>query len=135
VTRPVKRRLDRRYALVQKTTASQRKVRTRVKALERTVTSLADRVAALEDLVGRFDAVIDRHEQALETYREQLSGVLALSRVGAAFVSDEDPHELRKKLFAASRVAGESARAIETLLQAEVLLWQAIDAQSGERPR
>lgn len=51
---------------------------------------------------------------------------------GDRFVANENPDELRKLLFTAHRLANESARAIESLLQADVLLRRDIDALTND---
>jgi hypothetical protein len=59
------------------------------------------------------------------------------TRSAVEFVAEESPHELRKRLFDAHRLACEGALAIEQLLQQEVLIKQEIDESknvSAEMP-
>jgi hypothetical protein len=100
-----------------------------------------------QSLSNRAKAVLDRryvrHKQlneiadAVNMLREQLdqlqSQVQALaSRTGQGdlFVGSEDPNEMRRALFNAVRLADECSRAIEQLLQSDILLRRDLDAVS-----
>ena len=62
---------------------------------------------------------------AVESAVEQLIG---RTRSAVDFVAQESPHDLRKGLFEAHRLAREGTLAIELVLQQEVLLRRDIDA-------
>jgi len=118
----IKTALDRRYALADETS-----------------TEVADLTAQLDEIATRLDAMTSRLDRHLESEikrrdRASVDEVKAMAAIaeraslGASFVATEDPHELRKKLFDAHRLANESARAIELLLQSELLLRRDIDS-------
>lgn len=71
----------------------------------------------------------DRRYALAEDVIELRSAVESIPK-GFRFVGNEDPDQLRIKLFEAHRLAVEASRAIETILQEEIRLWQAIDAMS-----
>ena len=94
-------------------------------------TELRERIVALEtELTGRvvdLDADVEQLKVKSIEIRDEAAK-------GSAFVAHEEPHALRKKLFESHRLAREGAEAIESLLQAELLLWQATDAISTTPP-
>ena len=74
-------------------------------------------------------ADVARLEQTLERQQAEIQRLRASTDcAGARFVGDENPHELRRRLFEARRLAVESATAIERLLQQEIMLWAALDS-------
>ena len=75
----------------------------------------------------RVKAALDRRYLTRDEGARLIGGATSEAQRAAAFVADLDPHELRKKLFEAHRLAIESARAIELILQTEVMMWREID--------
>ncbi|WKZ81685.1 MAG: hypothetical protein QY307_06160 [Acidimicrobiia bacterium] len=101
---------------------------------ERTKATLDRRYATLEqaeELLSALRAEVDDARADLESLRAEvgslMAGIEGLARKGSDFIAAENPHEMRKKLFEAHRLAVESGRAIELILQTEVLMWQEID--------
>jgi ribosome-binding factor A len=104
------------------------------------LSELVDRVSRIEELAGDQDATIaamrSTHDhvdaalrgidEALRSIRSSIAALEAETAPAVTFVADEPPHELRKRLFEAHRLARESGRAIELLLQQEVLLKRSL---------
>lgn len=113
MTRPLAERvrlvLDRRYVRLE--SGLYPAVQDELADVRRALTSLSDRLELLEAAVTKGE------KQAAK---------------GANFVSAEDPHELRKRIFTAYRLANESAQAIERLLQADIILRRDLDALSSD---
>lgn len=73
--------------------------------------------------------------------RDEIPGIIASANIkgdtsddpARAFIGDDDPDELRKRLYEAHRIAVEAAQAVETVLQQELLIWQAIDSIDPRR--
>ncbi len=102
----------------------------RVAESELAVTGLSERVAALEKDLRTHLVTLDT---GIERLKDQTAEIRTEAAKGSALVAHEEPHALRKKLFESHRLALEGAEAIESLLQAELLLWQAIDAVDASR--
>lgn len=92
----------------------------------------ADASVRTADLSGRLEALTreltelterqERTDAVLATLTETLRRLEASTGPAVAFVGHEDPHELRKRLYEAHRLAREGAFAIEQLLQEELLI-------------
>jgi len=90
-------------------------------------------------VAARLEPVVTRVGEALalarEATRQAAQAAEAVERlraeVEATRAMDERLRATTAKANEAHRLAMESARAIERLLQAEVQLWQAIDAKPG----
>lgn len=101
---------------------------------ERTKATLDRRYATLEQarmLLSEMRAEVEGARAEMQSLRGEIGRLLAglegMARKGSEFMASENPHEMRKKLFEAHRLAVESGRAIELILQTEVLMWQEID--------
>ncbi|MGB7860949.1 MAG: hypothetical protein WBM90_10670 [Acidimicrobiia bacterium] len=70
---------------------------------------------------------------SLEERLDRLEDLYSEVRVGADFIHHEDPHDLRKRLFTAHRLANECAIAIEMLLQADILHQRDLDELAASR--
>lgn len=150
ITGPVKRRLDRRYlsrddatlavagiherlAEVRQNLRDQRTDQSSTSAAANRRLSTLD--SQLADVSSLLQTSVQRISDLDRELKERIDGVGSEAAIGAAFVGREEPHALRKKLFDAHRLARESAEAIESLLQAELELWQAVDSVDAERSR
>ena len=150
ITGPVKRRLDRRYLSRDEAALAIAGIHERLvdvrqnlrdqRSDQRTALTTANlRLSSIESQLSDVSSLLQTSVQRISDLdrelRERIDGVGSQAAIGAAFVGREEPHELRKKLFDAHRLARESAEAIESLLQAELELWQAVDGVDAERSR
>jgi hypothetical protein len=100
--------------------------------------TFADRLkAVLDRRYIRRDEIdlveISALRKKVETLEQDIASCmerLEMATAGGDFVSGEDPHELRKRLFAAYRLANECAISVERLLQADLILRRDLDAIS-----
>ena len=147
---PFKARLDRRYptrleweamvatihgglADLQRTERSLRDLRGELQGLQLTLQAALEAMdRKIADLTGQVGARRTEVDSAISNLGSEVAAARSVAEMGSAFVAHEEPHALRKKLFEAHRLARESAEAIESLLQAELMLWQAIDAANAE---
>lgn len=83
-----------------------------------------DDLVVLKEEVEQCSLALAELQAALERIAP---GSTPGSDPGTAFVSGEDPHELRKRLFSAHRLANECAQSIDTLLQSEIILKRDLD--------
>lgn len=104
--------LDRRYVQLDQMQSHLVKIRESQQSLTETLDSLAQRIESLEKTMSSVQTE------------------LIQAKAGSDFVASENPHELRKKLFAAHRLANECATSIERLLQADLLIRRDLDAMS-----
>ena len=148
VSGPVKRRLDRRYLSRDDATLIVAGIHERLAEVRQGLRNQRSehhaaliatnrRCSAMEPELAEVSALLRASVQRISDLDRELKarieGVGSEAAIGAAFVGPEEPHELRKKLFDAHRLARESAEAIESLLQAELELWQAVDKVDAER--
>jgi hypothetical protein len=88
--------------------------------------------AMLDRRYARNDQIVELAVRLLEgrvtQLEDQIRGLVARVSAGDAFVGSGDPHEMRKTLFNASRMADECSRAIEHLLQADIILRRDLDS-------
>lgn len=112
VTGRLKAVLDRRYVRLDQLESHLLIVRESQESLSNALSSLGRRLEALEESMSSVQTGLARAE------------------AGSDFVGLENPHELRKKLFAADRLARECATSIERLLQADLLIRRDLDAIS-----
>jgi hypothetical protein len=90
--------------------------------------AMLDRRYARSEQLGEVaDAIrsLDERVSRLQTEIRALTGQVG---PGDLFVGRGDPHEMRKQLSTASRLADECSRAIEQLLQTNILLRRDLDA-------
>lgn len=75
------------------------------------------------------DAVMMLREQ-VDKLQSQVQALASRTGQGDLFIGSEDPNDMRRALFNAVRLADECSRAIEQLLQADILLRRDLDASS-----
>lgn len=125
--------LDRRYAL----TADIEAIRSELHDLRNRLQTTGDDVGRLESEISTaMKAANDRLvelEHRLDAAQASIAAVVETTRPAVAFVAEEEPHELRKRLFEAHRLAREGAFAIEQLLQTEVLLRRDLEQVASNR--
>ncbi len=131
----IKTALDRRYALnedieVARTGLSE--TTERLASLEALVTVQREAIAAelktlIDDQTETIEAGLSHLRDTVLMVRNAVDELAETTRPAVDFVAQEPPHELRKRLFEAHRLARECAVAIELMLQEEVLIKRDID--------
>lgn len=117
ISRRLKAVLDRRYVIADD--------------LPQSRASLAEQIDSFSQSAGQLQDELARVTERLNRIEERVSEIRDLAARGAAFTDNEDPHELRKRLFAAYRLANEDAVAIERLHQKDIILRRDLDALSA----
>lgn len=88
---------------------------------------MLDRRYTRNDQIVELADTIRLLEEQITQLEDQIGGLVARVSAGDAFVGSGDPHEMRRTLFNASRMADECSRAIEHLLQTDILLRRDLD--------